>query len=110
MGLLGVIIAAAFGGGGGLVALILRFRPERDNITVEAAQKAVALMGEAMEDLGAELQKARAAVMQLQDRLDNALMITQRLETALEQERAKVFRLEQRIAELSRRQDDAEDH
>lgn len=88
---------------GGLFAAIVRLWPERDNLTVEAAQRAVALLRETLEELSDELERALVKVAELQEKLEAAIERTHELEKLLEIERAHVAQLERRHDELDAR-------
>jgi peptidoglycan hydrolase CwlO-like protein len=81
-----------------LTAIGVAFKtfPERRNVTVDAAQKAVGALAQAMDEISEQLEHARATIAQLQAKLDQALERVHELEAALEQERIKVQELERR--------------
>lgn len=105
-----VVAAIVVGAGGALAALVgllAKLRPERMNLNVEASQRAVSLLKESLDELGDDLNRARATIRLLQASLDQALERARALERELEHERGRVVQLQRRVAELERRQDAA---
>lgn len=92
-----VTVVLAFGGIGGLIAL-LRFRPEASKMAVETAQGAVVVAGQLLDDVLAELERQKAITADLRDRLSE-----------FERTSASVDRLTTRVAQLEDERDELKD-
>lgn len=104
-GWLPVLVGAlvALGGGTGLTAL-LRARPERQQILVNAAQGAVVVQTSVLEAVRTDLEQTRAQVALLRKEVDTATQRADWLEEQNADLRHQNFELRARVAHLEAQQ------